>query len=152
MHGGEPAAEETWRREVYLGCFAPSPTDSLHFGYLVAALGSYLDAWAAGGPADESAVRIDLARGARCCLPPGNWLVPCTLCTEGGTVLVRDRVRVQGALGRCARTWRARWATLCCGSIVYLLVYQLAVVMDDGFQGINLNCPRGWSVGLYTAL
>lgn len=189
---------------MYRGRFAPSPTGPLHFGSLVAALGSYLDARAAGGewlvrmedldrsrevPGAAAAIlrtleafgfawdgwvlrqsarshayaqAIERLRNAGLVFPcacsrreiaangpPGieGPVYPGTcrhhplpekrprslrLRTEHGTILVRDRVQgmLRQDLAREVGDFVLRRAD-------GIHAYQLAVVVDDGFQGIN---------------
>ncbi len=201
MRGGEPAVDQT---TAYRGRFAPSPTGPLHFGSLVAALGSYLDARVAGGEwlvrmedldrprevpgvaaiilhtleafgfewdgqvlrqssrAEAYAQVIERLRDAglvfpcacsrreiaargppgvdgpvypgtcRHRLPPGRQARSLRLRTEPGVLLVRDRVQgeLHQDLAREVGDFVLRRAD-------GIHAYQLAVVVDDGFQGIN---------------
>lgn len=100
-------------RRMYVGRFAPSPTGPLHFGSLVAALGSWLDARAAGG---RWLVRIEDLDPPR--EPPGaaqrilSVLAACQLNWDGEAVFQSRRGGLyQAALQRLG----ARGATYPCG-------------------------------------
>ncbi len=106
------------QQATYRGRFAPSPTGPLHFGSLVAALGSYLDAMANGG---EWLVRIEDLDPPREIPGAANHILA-TLEGFGfewrGPVLYQstrhaayeaalDQLRTRGAIFRCHCTRKA---------------------------------------------
>ncbi len=180
----------------YRGRFAPSPTGPLHFGSLVAAVGSYLDAKSRGGEWLVRIEDIDIPRNA-----PGaadrilRTLERYALEWDGPVVYQTSRFGTYGQVleslkhagtafpcgctrreagegpypgicrdglppGRGARAWRLRTGTEpirfrdrrlgecterlseTCGDFVLFRAdgywaYQLAVVVDDAWQGIT---------------
>lgn len=180
----------------YRGRFAPSPTGPLHFGSLVAAVGSYLDAKSRGGewlvriedidiprnaPGAADAIlrtlerygfewdgpvvyqtsRFDAYRQALESLKRAGAAFPCA-CTrrEAGDGPYPGICRDGLPPGRDTRAWRLRTGTEpvrfrdrrlgefteqlseTCGDFVLLRAdgywaYQLAVVVDDAWQGIT---------------
>ena len=162
---------------MYRGRFAPSPTGPLHFGSLVAALASYLDARAGGGawlvriedldtprnvPGagddilrtleqfgfawDEPVVwqsrRLELYRAALDRLKAAGLAYPCSCSrreTGGGPYqgTCRNGPRDPGH----PLSWRVRADDEDGDFIVRrsdgIFAYQLAVIVDDGAQGIT---------------
>ena len=145
--------------DIYRGRFAPSPSGPLHFGSLVAALGSYLDARANGGAwlvrmddleklgmaypcactrkeiADSALSRDGAAVYPGTCragLPPGRQARAVRLRVDGQTLEFSDGVQgsIRQNLAREVGDFVIRRAD-------GLFAYQLATVVDDAAQGIT---------------
>jgi glutamyl-Q tRNA(Asp) synthetase len=135
----------------YIGRFAPSPTGPLHFGSLVTALASYQDARRNNG---QWLVRIEDLDGPRC-VPGADVEILRTLEFYGfewdGPVLYQNtRVKAyEAALDELRRKGVAYAETNSIGATAWKangftvrrsdgpFAYQLAVVVDDAFQGIT---------------
>jgi glutamyl-Q tRNA(Asp) synthetase len=148
------------------GRFAPSPTGPLHFGSLVTAVASYVDARSKGGkwlvrmedldtprvvpgsdadilrtrfglewegPVLYQSTRIDAYREAFEQLRRGGHAYPCS-CTRTTTApsacTSRPRWRVRSRLGDPGDDFTVLRAD-------GIFAYQLAVVVDDAYQGIT---------------
>ena len=180
---------------MYRGRFAPSPTGPLHFGSLVTAVGSYLDArfhggqWlvrmedvdtprnepgaAAGilrmlewygfewdGPVLFQSTRFEAYQEAIEQLKPGGLLFPCACSRKEIGEVYPGTCRGGLPEGKDPRSWRLRVdskpihfegrllgpqeevLTEAVGDFVLkradgLYAYQLAVVVDDGWQGVT---------------
>jgi glutamyl-Q tRNA(Asp) synthetase len=113
---------------VYRGRFAPSPTGPLHFGSLVAALGSYLDARAHGG---EWHVRIEDLDPPR--IMPGaaddilRTLEACALRWDGPVVRQSSR----------ADAYHAALHALRAAGHVYPCACSRREIADSGVTGIE---------------
>ncbi|MGD9953780.1 MAG: tRNA glutamyl-Q(34) synthetase GluQRS [Burkholderiales bacterium] len=116
------------RSEVYVGRFAPSPTGPLHFGSLVAAVASWLDARAAGGRWHLRIEDVDAPRTA-----PGaedsilRTLEALGLAWDGPIVRQRERLdRYEEALADL----RAR-------GLVYRCRCSRKEIADSGVHGLD---------------
>ena len=156
----------TLDREGFLrtGRFAPTPSGPLHFGSLVAAVASYLDALALGGKwlvriedidtprvvpgaADEilrtlerfgfewdgpvlhQSTRIEAYREALAQLKRGGFVYPCSC----------SRTTTEPCMCTSGPRWRVRFPgddfTVLRADGIF--AYQLAVVVDDAYQGVT---------------
>jgi glutamyl-Q tRNA(Asp) synthetase len=141
MTNGKRASQATL--VTYRGRFAPSPTGPLHFGSLIAAVGSYLEARTYGG---EWAVRIDDLDRAR--VAPGavdsilRTLDECGMHWDGAVVYQSTRsgsyhaalheLRLQGRAYPCACSRRE--------------IADSAIAGIDGFV-YPATCRRGLPAG-----
>jgi len=126
----------------YVGRFAPSPTGPLHFGSLVTALASYRDARANGG---KWLVRIEDLDPPRVVKGAAEEILR-TLerfrFEWDGPVLYQS-TRTDAYREALERLPYTRIGTKCMVDDFTVLrsdgifAYQLAVVVDDGFQGIT---------------
>jgi glutamyl-Q tRNA(Asp) synthetase len=152
--------------DQYRGRFAPSPTGPLHFGSLVAAVGSYLEAKSRGG---QWLVRMEAYRAALARLeaqgliyvcgcsrreiadsglgPDGALIYPGT-CRNGlapGKTSRATRIRVGDTViefedavqGKIRQDLAAEVGDFVLRRADGLYAYQLAVVVDDAEQGIT---------------
>lgn len=135
----------------YIGRFAPSPTGPLHFGSLVTALASYEDARRNNG---RWLVRIEDLDGPRC-VPGADVEILRTLEFYGlewdGPVLCQSTrtEAYEAALEELRRKGLAYPEKNSIGAVAWKagdftvrrsdgpFSYQLAVVVDDAFQGIT---------------
>ena len=118
----------------YIGRFAPSPTGPLHFGSLVAAVASFLDARAQGGDWRLRMEDIDSTR----CKPRYASEIPATLSAfgfawDGEMAVQSERIaRYQAALQRLAGT-----------GLTYACSCSRKEIADSSLQGIDGPVYRG---------